>query len=536
MTPHRPNNRSWRIAWWILFGVIFVVILAIRIRLLGLPLERDEGEYAYAGQLLLDGVPPYRLAYNMKFPGTYVAYALCMSIFGQSAIGVHLGLLIVNAATIALMFFLGRRLLDEIAGIAGAASYAILSLGPTVLGFAGHATHFVVLPALGGAILLLGALDRQSIARFFWSGLFFGLAVIMKQPGAAFVMFGLSYIVFVQWKRPVEPRRLLLQVAVFLGGVIVPTAVTGLWLWRSGVFDKFWFWCVEYAREYGSRVSISLGWEVLANAIPRVVGATWALWGLAFVGIISSAFVFKSAATKFFVFGWLVCSALGVSAGFYFRPHYFILLLPALSLFVGTIASSLFQATQSKQTWLKFGFFGLFAGALTLPLFAERDFFFQAPLDIASRLVNGTNPFPECVRIAQFLRERTSASDTIAVLGSEPQIYFYAHRRAASGYIYAYPLMEPHRFARQMQEEMVREIETAHPKFVVFVQVDTSWLVQPDSHQMVFEWFTEYSARELKPAGLVNIVSGRHTDYYLPYASEMVTPSPYRITIYERKS
>ena len=39
----------------------FTLVVAIRIRLLGIPLERDEGEYAYAGQLILQGVPPYKL-------------------------------------------------------------------------------------------------------------------------------------------------------------------------------------------------------------------------------------------------------------------------------------------------------------------------------------------------------------------------------------------------------------------------------------------------------------------------------------------
>jgi hypothetical protein len=38
-------------------------------------LERDEGEYAYAGQLMLQGIPPYQLAYTMKLPGPFAAYA-----------------------------------------------------------------------------------------------------------------------------------------------------------------------------------------------------------------------------------------------------------------------------------------------------------------------------------------------------------------------------------------------------------------------------------------------------------------------------
>src|SRR5437867_1673313 len=130
------HNRLLRIAWWVLAATFLGVTIAIRIRLLGIPLERDEGEYAYAGQLMLQGIPPYKLAYNMKFPGTYAAYAIIMSIFGQTITGIHLGLLLVNAATIALIFFLGRRLISETAGVVAAASYTLLSVSPSVVGLA----------------------------------------------------------------------------------------------------------------------------------------------------------------------------------------------------------------------------------------------------------------------------------------------------------------------------------------------------------------------------------------------------------------
>ena len=52
----------------------------------------------------------------MKFPGTYAAYAVIMSIFGQTITGIHLGLLLVNAATIVLIFFLGRQLVNSTLG------------------------------------------------------------------------------------------------------------------------------------------------------------------------------------------------------------------------------------------------------------------------------------------------------------------------------------------------------------------------------------------------------------------------------------
>ena len=89
-----------------------------------MPLERDEGEYAYAGQLILQGIPPYELAYNMKLPGTYAAYAVIMAAFGQTTRGIHIGLLIVNSLTIVLVYFLGRRLFGPICGVVAAGSFA----------------------------------------------------------------------------------------------------------------------------------------------------------------------------------------------------------------------------------------------------------------------------------------------------------------------------------------------------------------------------------------------------------------------------
>src|ERR1043166_3122458 len=139
----------------IVLALVLLFVAVIRLRLREMPLERDEGEYAYAGQLLLQGIPPYKLAYNMKFPGIYGAYALVMLLFGQTAAGIRAGLLLVNAASIVLVFFLGRKLLDLNGGLVAATTFAVLSLSASVLGLAAHASHFVVLAALGGTLLLL---------------------------------------------------------------------------------------------------------------------------------------------------------------------------------------------------------------------------------------------------------------------------------------------------------------------------------------------------------------------------------------------
>jgi hypothetical protein len=57
--------------WWV---VIAIVLLsgAMRYGLIDVPLERDEGEYAYAGQLILQGFLPYQDLYSMKLPSCAV--------------------------------------------------------------------------------------------------------------------------------------------------------------------------------------------------------------------------------------------------------------------------------------------------------------------------------------------------------------------------------------------------------------------------------------------------------------------------------
>ncbi len=114
-------------AVWLL-AVVILVSFIVRIRLLDAPLERDEGEHAYTAQAMLAGNPPWKLAYDMKLPGTDALYAIFIGVFGQTAAAIRVGLLIVNTATILLIALLGRRLFGLKAGISAAACYGVLSL------------------------------------------------------------------------------------------------------------------------------------------------------------------------------------------------------------------------------------------------------------------------------------------------------------------------------------------------------------------------------------------------------------------------
>ena len=532
-----PNARDDALRWgaWIL-GVAFLgAVLFVRIRLLDLPLERDEGEYAYTGQLMLQGIPPYKLAYTMKFPGTAATYALLMSMFGETGAGIHSGLILVNLVTVGLIFILGRNLFGELAGIATASTYALLSLMPYVLGLAAHATHFVVMPVLAGALLLIRKLERQSKGLIFASGCLFGLALLMKQPGLVFVLFGSAYLLSRDWRARLEGREIIFRNLIFLSGAVAPLLITCIALWKAGVFEKFEFWTIRYAEQYGTQVSITDGLRIFVDHLPQTVGAAWPIWTFAAIGLVTCIRSRTPPNRSGFLITFAFFSMLAVWAGFYFRPHYFILFLPALSLLAGAAVAAGLDAFRFHKPSFRFGLLLLFAIALAWPLWAEADFFFVRPLAEANRMVNGTNPFPESVKIAEYIRSQSSTSDTIAVLGSEPQIYFYSQRHSATGYIYTYGLMEPQPYAHQMQQEMIREIETANPKFLVLVVINKSWLAGRDSDLSIFRWAERYCAATYEEVGLINISEGG-TDYYFLGRPANVTPTADHILIYRRKA
>ena len=523
------TNRIGRTAWVVLFILACLTCIAIRIRLLNLPLERDEGEYAYAGQLMLHGIAPYKLAYNMKFPGTYAAYAMIMSLFGQTTVGIHLGLLLVNLATVGLVLLIGLRLVNLETGLAAATAYVVLAINPAVMGLDAHATHFVVLFTLAGLLLLLGDTISSSLASIFISGLSLGVAVLMKQPGIMFLIFGFFWLLYRQRKQPLP--RLLSILAVFTFAALLSLIIATGAVWVAGSLGSCWFWCVQYARVYGTSISIKEGWDLFLSNIPVVFGECWPIWLLSAAGLVI-ALAKPGKFRPLFLVGLTIASALAVSMGLYFRPHYFVMLLPALSLFAGVAAA---YAAGTQHVITRVIALLVFAISLAFPIATRAEYFFwMSPVD-ACRFRYGENPFPEAIKVADFLRDNSRPDERLVVLGSEPEIYFYSRRQSATGFIYMYPLMEQQRFASQMQRQMIEEVEKNRPGFVVWIWTPMSWRVAASSERLLFQWADQYLNDNYRPVGLVNMPRQAPTEYYLPIETADLQLAENFIIIFQRR-
>jgi hypothetical protein len=500
--------------WWFMVAV-FVLVAAARLRLLNFPLERDEGEYAYSGQLMLQGIPPYELAYNMKFPGTYAAYALIMALFGQTPAGIHFGVLLMTTATALMLFWLGKKILDPTAATVAAATYTVLAASPSMLGFAGHATHFAAFFATAGLCMMWKTRENNKWFTVIAAGFLFGIAVLMKQHAAVIALWAAIVFTVTTFREIEIPSvRRLTMIAIFGVAMILPFALCCLILWHAGVFERFWFWTIDYARQYASVVPISavplFFWQGTRHALVKgFLILPFAVAGLVFVWRDE-----RLAGSKVWLFSFGVASALSVCPDFYFRKHYFLLMLPGAALMTGCAVSGMCKLWGQKCAHAKFQDWPVWIYALTVLITIATSaniWFLQSPIQ-AARTTYQTDPFPEAETVAAFINKNSPADTRLAVLGSEPELYFLSHRHSATGYIYTYGLMEPQPFALQMQDQMISQIEASAPEFVIFVDDRMSWWRYPDSDPKIFNWWDAYKTNYTL-VGIADVLSLTNTVY-----------------------
>jgi len=98
-----------------------------------------------------------------------------------------------------------------------------------------------------------------------------------------------------------------------------------------------------------------------------------------------------------------------------------------------------------------------------------------------------------------------------------------------------YPLMESHPNVHRMQQEVIREIEAAKPEYLVFVKVETSWLVYPNSDMSIMDWVGRYTEAYFRPVGLIDVyVDG--SDYKWDDQIAGAKPrSPCYLWVFQRK-
>ena len=507
--PASTEMRVWRRVLPLAFVAAFS--LAVRAGIASIPLERDEGSYAYVAQHWLAGDLPYRDAFDHKPPGTFLVYAALFALGGTSIEAIHwLGHLSL-LGTLGFAYLIARRLFSHTAGWMASLATLVLVTDRSVLGQAANTEVFAILPLSAGMYFALRAAESARVRSGLLVGLCGGLALCFKQVTffvvACEAVWGPSS--WWRWRRAAgdRRRRALVLLGASIAGVALVLAPTALYFVWHGAWGSFYDGVFGHNIAYGSRVSLRSYGANLWQRVQDLGPSQWPIWIAAGVGVAAP----RGRRAVSPCLWWWLSSFVAVSVGGYFRRHYFILLMPPTALIAahglevlgGLVARRRHEAVAAI----------LAGAAVSWPLVAHRSYYFAPTPDAACRQLYGFNPFPESVAMARLLRDHSTADDRVFIFGSEPQILFYAGRPSASRYIFLYPLFAGGSDAEARQREVAEELQQ-RPRFVVIVHVASSFVAAPGALEgfehvvtsMVHASYRRFAAASVQADGSYRII------------------------------
>jgi len=463
--------------------------VALRWPIAGIPLDRDEGGYAYIAQRWLQGEVPYRESFDQKTPGLYAAYAVIERALGESPAAIHWGTQLYTLATLAVLFLLGRRLYGEDGGLAAGALAAFMTADHCLLGNSSNSETFMLLPLTAGFLAALLARERESWRWAMACGACTGLALLFKQVAMSNAAFHLALLLLHQ-------RRVSLA-AAFLAGASLVLAPVPAYFAAAHAWGPFYECVIGYNLKYSAGIHLSVYPANFWDSFSRTLAPFWPVYLLA----LPEAFRPGRRCAA----GWLAFSFLGVCAGGFFRGHYYLQAVPALALLAGASVARLCRSRVLSRLGAAAPY--LLTGAV-LAYGIWNGFWYYGPDSSVQkcRRIYHSNPFAESPAVARLIASRTDEQDRVFVFGSEPQLLYYARRKSATRYIYVYPLFIPAPGIGQRQWDALEEVRRCDPKMVVTLFVPTSFLASSRSTLGIFESVQEF-LRGYHPVGVMPFAS-----------------------------
>lgn len=489
---------GWR-GWLGVFGII-VLFVALRWHRYDAPLIRDEGEYAYAAQVLRSGLIPYEHSFLQKPPMVIYSYALADIVAPKVFWAPRLLAYLFAAGATMLLGLIVRLEFGKGFALPAMWLFTPMVLLPGIAQSIANTEMFLLLPLL--ACFALYAFSRRyGSSSFVWSlaGAFGVVALGYKYtalPLLAALYAGWS---LEEWRRGTSPR-LLCRHWLFglLGGGIAAMAVFGFFLARDGG-RHLWECTVLFNRAYVGSNTFGLHrfWGVLQGF--------WANWWILF--LLPCVLFIKPRGRVWFWTGMFLAAWLTTGGSYYWQ--YYVLVMPFWALLAAVAIKRLASWAASGLAWSEArtcrAFTAVVVAMVCLPSLAS-----VLPTEQlrAIERLDPVNPFPESRLVAQRVAELTSPQDYVFVAGSEPQILYHARRFSPSRFVIAYPMMFPTPLAETFQHEAIRELERHPPMVVVRARWHTSWLDQKGTPRDFCEYLDKMLAEKYERVG--GYVLGNH--------------------------
>jgi 4-amino-4-deoxy-L-arabinose transferase-like glycosyltransferase len=481
---------------------IVLVVLAIRIPLLNIPLDRDEGGYAYIAWRMGFGEMPYRDWIDQKPPGVFWIYRLALGLPFDATAAIHCAAMLVSVASACALFFVAARFVRPFWGAVAAVLFALLSADPLLEGTSANTEIFMLLPLILSVMALLAAVRRArgGIGLALVAGVMTGVAIGFKQVAVV----NWPLLVFGYW---------ILAEGV---GRVRRTVLFGLWsaVGACGVWAVIGFYFAMH-HELGTMVYHvfthnlgyveTLSWKDRIKSCWLALRGIWiteiGLWVFAIAGI-AAVWMRGSLKQAMFIAAWVLTSMAGVSMSGYFFRHYFEQLLPILCVAAALGAEGLEEAGFWRALPQGRRRAALCIALLILPLTVAAPFLFvYSPREAAREIYPGNSLFADMPALGQRIAAVTRPDERVFMFGADPEALFYARRISATRYIFLLPLYGSYSDADVLQRKTAEEVTANVPAAAVYLP--NGMFFDPGDDQ----YFTDWSKGYLK--------AGFHPDTYL---------------------
>ena len=444
----------------------FLILITIGLFLIRLPslIEPlwygDEAIYVTIGQEINRGGLLYVDIFDHKTPGIYYLAAWSMKFLGETIWSFKFLLAVWLVPTLFAFHYLTKVLFDKKTAILSSLILALFLATPI---FEGNIVNSEILMILPISIAVILGLKK----RYFLSGVFFSLALLLKFPaifdfGAFFIFLALS----LDQRRYLETIKNLVKLTL---GLAVPFGLTFVYFAYQGALAAYinnaFLFNLTYTN-YGNEFIIPNGLLVV-KALPLFATLVYLLWR-----------VFTDKGKRFggkvgileFLIIWLVFSYYGAVFGGRTYIHYLIQPIVPLAIIIGhTISSKDFRR-------LGLSLIGVtLILTVALGFFPLRGFPYFNPvyyLNFARFVLNNIsteeyqNSFDQNTArnysIASLI-ERSDEEDTIYLWANQPSIYFLSGRSGASKYITAFHVSG----SDPAKKEVVQDLRKNQPKYIV---------------------------------------------------------------------
>lgn len=390
--------------------------VAARLPFSKLPLTTDEGGYGEVARLWARGATLYEDIWVDRPQGLILVFRALLHVDGGSATAMRVAAALAGALLALVAMLVALRLAG--AGAAAAAGLLAAAAGssPFIESFTLSGELLAAIPAAVSVLVFTFYVERKGFRWLVLAGLAAGCAFLVKQSAIDPV---LAVSALLLWT---ERKRALKSLAVFGSAALVPVVLAAA---AAHSLGAWWYAVVAYRGDGDSLLTggVSYRLSLFAWSLPVLVKG---------LGLLIAAAALGWSRTPKLVRLWTLAAVVGILGGGNFHEHYFIQLVPPLSVAGGIFVSRLFEQGKAGR---KLSLAGL-AGAAVLSLWAT------APIYAADRHEQVLALFRSDRLLVQewgagHVAAHAVPGDEVLVLPEAPNLHYLTGRAPVTPYLWA---------------------------------------------------------------------------------------------------